>query len=375
MQNKTVLFSQPRWRLTRWLTDAGPEVPDEIRAALIRSLFGTLPIFAGGVLNTLAVSFLAAFRVPTMPFLLWCAAECSLCVARLAVLMIAQRAASERRATPTDLYILLGLAWAATVGYGTFISLVGGDWVVAALSCLSAAAMVGGISFRNFGAPRFAGAMIVLALGPCCAAAPFTGEPIFFITFLQIPFYLAAMSAAGFRLNKLLVATMRAERENAFRAHHDSLTGLMNRAGLTAAMEARPENRMALFYLDLDGFKAVNDTYGHAAGDTLLQGVADRLRNGVGRPASIARLGGDEFVILTDAAEHPALLAFAERVAAQISVPYVLRFDQTAVIGVSIGLALEPQHGSDLASLLSAADAALYEAKAAGKARCIVASA
>ena len=74
----------------------------------------------------------------------------------------------------TSLYILLGLAWAASVGYGTFISLTSGDWVVATLACLSAAAMVGGISFRNFGAPRLAGAMIVLTLGSCCLAAPFT---------------------------------------------------------------------------------------------------------------------------------------------------------------------------------------------------------
>jgi hypothetical protein len=140
MQNDSRLFSLPRWRVTRWLTDAGHDVPDEIRKALVASLFGTLPIFAGGVLNTLAVSALVAWRMPQKPFLLWCVLECGICLTRLLVLVIAQRAAAARRRTPTDLYILLGLAWAASVGYGTFISLTSGDWVVATLACLSATA-------------------------------------------------------------------------------------------------------------------------------------------------------------------------------------------------------------------------------------------
>ncbi|KQP86569.1 diguanylate cyclase [Methylobacterium sp. Leaf113] len=370
-------FSLPSWRLTRWLTDAGPDVPLEIRAALIRSLFGTFPIFAGGVLNTIAVSTLVALRLPRPEFLIWCALEYTICLTRLVVLVIAHRAATARRRTPTDFYLVLGLAWAASVGYGTLISLISGDWVVATLACLSAAAMVGGISFRNFGAPRLAGAMIVLTLGCCCLAAPFTGEPILLITFLQIPFYLASMSAAGFRLNKLLVATMRAERENAFRAHHDILTGLPNRAGLAEAIEARGDAPKALLYLDLDGFKTVNDTHGHGVGDALLQSVADRLRAGTGPGDVAARLGGDEFVVLADGLAPSALIGFGEAIAARISEPYALEGGRTARIGVSIGIALAPEHGTDLPRLLSVADKALYEAKAQGKAqgesRCAIA--
>ena len=369
MRDTSQVFSLPRWRLTRWLTDAGPDVPDYIRAALIGSLFGTLPIFAGGVLNTLAVSTLVALRMPQTPFLIWCGQEYAICLARLIVLVRAHRAAANGRTTPTDLYVLLAVAWAASVGYGTFVSLVSGDWVVATLACLSAAAMVGGISFRNFGAPRLAGVMIVLTLGSCCVAAPFTGEPLLLITFLQIPFYLASMSAAGFRLNKMLVATMRAERENAYRARHDTLTGLPNRAGLAEAMEARRSGQVALLYLDLDGFKAVNDTHGHGIGDQLLQAVADRLR-GLTRPSDVvARIGGDEFVILTDDLPGSALLAFGERLVSQVSAPYAFSLDLKPIIGMSIGIARAPEHGSELASLLSAADQALYEAKALGKSR------
>ena len=105
--------------------------------------------------------------------------------------------------------------------------------------------------------------MIVLSLGPVALGAIFAGEPIIWLTVIQTPLYLVAMSMAGYRLNANLVATMRAEQENERRAQHDALTGLLNRVGLANAIEAkwsaRRQQELALFYLDLDGFKAVND--------------------------------------------------------------------------------------------------------------------
>ncbi|WP_248311940.1 GGDEF domain-containing protein [Bosea sp. BK604] len=368
----------PRWRWTRWLTDAGPDVPAEIRVALIGSLYGTLPIFAGGVINTIAVSLLITLRIPTLPFILWSAFEIICCLVRLAVLITANKRALQGQSTPTDIYILLGLAWAGGVGYGTFISLTSGDWVVATLACLSAAAMVGGICFRNFGAPRMAGLMIVLTLGACCFAAPFLGEPIMLIVFFQIPFYLFSMTMAGFKLNAMLVSTMRAERENEFHARHDMLTGLSNRAGLSKALDtrlAREANprRLALIYLDLDGFKAVNDTHGHMAGDRLLQLVAERLRGMIRSGDLAARIGGDEFIVLSEQTETAQLMGFGERLIREISLPYELDNRSAVTVGASIGIALAPEHGMDMASLLSAADMALYQAKSKGKSRCLIA--
>jgi diguanylate cyclase (GGDEF)-like protein len=371
-------FSLPRWRITRWLADAGADVPDEIRVALIGSLYGTLPIFAGGVINTVAVSLLIALRIPTLPFILWCAFEVVCCVMRLAVLLVSQRQAAKGLPTPTDLYLLLGVAWAAGVGFGTFISLTSGDWVVATLACLSAAAMVGGICFRNFGAPRMAGVMIFLTLGACCFAAPFLGEPIMLIVFMQIPFYLFSMSRATYKLNAMLVSTMRAEREHEFHARHDMLTGLQNRAGLAKTFDARsPQQagagRLALIYLDLDGFKAVNDTHGHMAGDRLLQLVAERLRGLVRAGDFAARIGGAEFIVLSEQTETAQLLSFGERLIREISLPYELDNRHAVTVGASIGIALAPEHGTDMTSLLTAADAALYQAKSKGKSRCVVA--
>jgi hypothetical protein len=104
MQGDARVYSLPRWRLTRWLVDPGPGVPADIRIAMIGGLFGTLPIFAGGVINTLIVSAAITARLPTAPFIAWLVLEVVICVSRLIVLIIARRAALRRRRTPTDLY-------------------------------------------------------------------------------------------------------------------------------------------------------------------------------------------------------------------------------------------------------------------------------
>src|SRR3569833_4217856 len=117
--------------------------------------------------------------------------------------------------------------------------------------------MVGGSCFLKFGAPRLAAVMILTSIGPCLAGAMLSHEPLMYIVWLQAPMYFVAMTAAAFKLNKMLVATMRAERENAHRARHDPLTGLSNRRGLINAVEGRLQaaqpggGALALLFLDL----------------------------------------------------------------------------------------------------------------------------
>jgi len=380
MHGPTRIYSLPRWRLTRWLADCGPGVPDDIRVELIGNLFGNLPVFFGGVINTVAVAAVIAVSQPTPLFVAWLAFEVAVCAVRLVVLLIARRAALKCADTPTDIYLLLAIAWSASVGYGVIVSMASGDWVAATLACVSSAAMVGGTCFRNFSAPRLAAVMIAISLGPTVPGALLGGERLLYVVFLQAPLYLYAMTAAAFTLNKMLIATMRAERENNHQARHDALTGLLNRHGLieavdsglrAAAVDGKP---LALLFLDLDSFKGVNDTCGHVVGDRLLKSVADRLKLELAAADIAARIGGDEFVVLAAASTHEQAIAKGQRLISAISCTYALGDGITASVGVSIGIAMAPEHGLDSESLFAVADAALYEAKSGGKSQCCMAS-
>jgi diguanylate cyclase (GGDEF)-like protein len=380
MQSDERLYSAPRWRLTRWLAEPGPSVPDDIRAALIAQLYGSLPVFAAGAVNSIAVAAVIAGRKQTAPFIAWLVIEIAICLARLVVLTVAHRRARAHRPTPTDLHLLLAVAWSASVGFGAIVSIASGDWVVAILASLSAAAMVGGICFRNFGAPRLAGTMILLSLGPIIPGAAFAGEPLFYIVYLQVPMYLAAMTAAAFRLNRMLITTMRAERENSHLAHHDALTGLLNRVGFVEALDAklgasvRDERPFAVLFFDLDNFKPINDTFGHAAGDQVLREVAGRVRRALPNGAVVARMGGDEFVVLIDGITAETALETGHRIIREVATSYELGGETCASVGTSVGIAMSPDHGAEVEELLAVADAALYEAKSSGKSRCCLAS-
>ncbi len=181
------------------------------------------------------------------------------------------------------------------------------------------------------------------------------------------------MSIAAFRMNAMFVAVLVAEMENRHRAFHDDLTGLCNRAFLVSQLTERLARAkgegVAAFYLDLDGFKAVNDSHGHATGDRLLQLVADRINAAV-RPGDItARLGGDEFCVVADRLDRDEALALGQRISDRITRVYDIN-GKACPIGVSIGIALATAHGRTAGALLAAADSALYVAK--GRSICSV---
>lgn len=380
MRSTSRIYSLPRWRLTRWLVDAGPGIPDDIRVALIASLFSGLPVFFGGAVNIILVAGAIALKTQKPVFIAWFVFEVAICLTRLTVLLVARRAALEGRKTPTDLYLTLGLAWSCGVGYGVVASMASGDWLIASAACLSGAAMVGGICVRNFGAPRLATAMIMISIGPSMFGAVLANEPLFYIVLIQAPMYFFAMAAASFRLKTMLVTSMMAERENDHRARHDPLTGLSNRRGLVNAVEGRiqaaqpGDGAVALLFLDLDGFKIVNDTHGHAAGDQLLRMAADRLKRVLRDSDVAARIGGDEFVVVAERLDADRALELGEALIGAIASSYDFGNGTTAEIGVSVGIAMAPEHGTEFSDLMAVADAALYEAKSAGKSRCCMAS-
>jgi diguanylate cyclase (GGDEF)-like protein len=165
----------------------------------------------------------------------------------------------------------------------------------------------------------------------------------------------------------------RSEVKIEYMAHHDALTDLANRVLLNDRLERalgsriHREQMVAVHHLDLDQFKAVNDTFGHAAGDKLLKIVADRLRGLVRDTDTIARMGGDEFVIVQAPIADPAeATSLAQRIISQLSGPYDIDGHQI-LIGASIGIAVGPGDGLHPDKLLRNADLALYRAKDDGR--------
>lgn len=162
------------------------------------------------------------------------------------------------------------------------------------------------------------------------------------------------------------------ERELEFLATHDILTGLPNRTLLYDRLQqavtqcSRAKKLAAILFIDLDRFKIINDTLGHAAGDGVLKGVAERLRGCLREGDSVARNGGDEFtVVLPLLNDSGDAVIIAQKVLATLMQPFIINGEEF-FIGGSIGISLYPTDGNDVSNLLKNADAAMYEAKSAG---------
>jgi diguanylate cyclase (GGDEF)-like protein len=157
-------------------------------------------------------------------------------------------------------------------------------------------------------------------------------------------------------------------------AYRDPLTGLANRTSLAPALEQAVERarrrgvKLAGVFIDLDGFKQINDAYGHDAGDRCLIEVARRLRNTVRASDVVARLGGDEFfVLLEEVQDESAVESVIRKLLAEAVRPYELPNGAQARVSASMGVSLFPDHAADAAALVKLADTAMYSAKQAGK--------
>ncbi|MFN3311386.1 MAG: diguanylate cyclase domain-containing protein [Thermomonas sp.] len=160
----------------------------------------------------------------------------------------------------------------------------------------------------------------------------------------------------------------RMERELEHHAHHDPLTGLANRRRLEQAVHAalgqavERAGQVALLYIDLDGFKQVNDGGGHDAGDQVLRMLAQRLQDGVRQSDLVARIGGDEFVVLLPGCSVADAHAMAGQLRQCLRAPCTLQA-ATFALDASIGIACFPDDGADAATLIARADAAMYAGK------------
>ena len=230
-----------------------------------------------------------------------------------------------------------------------------------------------------------AGALV--CVGAAAAAAPLVGAwmlrrgspfvgPLVILAGLAVAVLAAraqALRRESLRLRRSLARSRLVEMELKRQAFHDPLTKLANRALFIDRVEhalargAREPRSVAILFLDLDDFKSVNDSLGHAAGDELLMGVAQRIRACVRPSDTTARLGGDEFaVLLEDAAVVEGAIPTAERILHSLEKPFHIEGVEVSV-RASVGIALGALPEIDTSRLLRNADAAMYRAKARGK--------
>ncbi len=195
----------------------------------------------------------------------------------------------------------------------------------------------------------------------------------------QFPMELSA-SEMALKDNRYFVGIVRdvterqmIEQQIRYMAHHDYLTGLPNRALFLDQLERailmakRNHYKLGVLFLDLDGFKRVNDTLGHEAGDQLLKEVSSRLKGIIRGSDTVARMGGDEFTfVLNDIGATENAAVVAQKIIDELSIPVQLA-DQQCHIGGSIGIAFYPDHAEDADTLLRLADEAMYVAKQNGK--------
>ncbi|MCC7218973.1 MAG: diguanylate cyclase, partial [Burkholderiales bacterium] len=207
----------------------------------------------------------------------------------------------------------------------------------------------------------------------CCKVRGADGEWRY-VSFSGEPVFDRDGRFAGYRgIARDITQSRRAEERIRRLAHFDELTGLPNRTmfmhtlARALSLAQRRGKQFALFFIDLDRFKNINDSLGHEAGDRLLQDVARRLRQHLRESDTVARLGGDEFVVLVeDSADPRELNAIAQNILNAVGRPYLLAGREYHVTG-SIGISAFPDDGLDPATLLKNADIAMYLAKDSGK--------
>ena len=188
---------------------------------------------------------------------------------------------------------------------------------------------------------------------------------------LAYPVWLNGKQVGGYGIYSDITEKKRAEKEIEFLAYRDSLTGLFNRKIFYRKLRNRIEKlkegeKLAVFYMDLDGFKSINDSMGHNAGDKILRYVAKNIEDSFDKEDVVARMGGDEFVVFADCGDSEEIAdkmkGILERLGRNLRI-----FDYSIKISLSIGVAIYPDHGNEVEDIIKKADMAMYEAKKSGE--------
>ena len=361
-----------------------PDIDDALLGYLVKAVYGPRSTLVTAAIMALALPFLCWIMTGGRAFLALIAIEAGIAVVRLDLHDRLHRRPigqlSRRGLLAFDGWFTFWSA-ACMLGIGlTCVELVRWTHVPAMLSIATGAAVgfPAAAASRNSARRTVQVAQITAVIVPTILAYltnfPHAG-PYFSLQLLGAFVTTVAIGRANCAR---VVELYRMNEANAHLARSDSLTGALNRyafdaelAAALTAVETVTGKRFALITADLDRFKQINDTFGHAVGDAVIVATAARLKSAAPAGAVVARLGGDEFAAIFACASVEDAGRLAERIVEAIGQP--LEIDGLVVpIGASVGVAIAPDHGSEAGILVKRSDVALYAAKNAGRGRCMV---
>lgn len=310
------------------------------------------------------------------PFV-WIAVELVLLVIRLYLLTLGEQAKSESEPRIFSCLMLAGGLWSLVAGVGCAFCVVTGNFTLSMMAAMNVAGIQGVIASRNAAIPRYAVLVLLLVGFPFLVGLYLSPIPDSGYLCLLLPVWTTGMCFVLYQNYQLNVRAIQTEILNQFLATNDALTGLPNRMALDMKLEAlcsrlsldETEQNLwfSLLYIDLDGFKAVNDNCGHAAGDIVLQKVGSVIMSAVRSKDTVFRIGGDEFVVLLPGSFDQSCVELVERIQHAVTYSFDLGHGRVAQVSASVGSAQAPQHGTSPEGILLAADKALYAAKNEGE--------
>ena len=351
-----------------------------VRRLLVERLYMQPGNLIAGALCGIVMAWGAAILADDPWLELTAAILTTIAALRIATSYILPRVKSfETSRVPEVVFEVGAFAYAGILGlFAAQTVLLDTPYAIETLTCVNTVGYGIAIAARNAGRPPIAIGQLVLAVGPVIVASAMTPDLAHKLLALTLCLLVPAMisiSRSLFQLMRNSIAAAHTSAELAERmrvlARTDVVTGLTNRAGLNADMVEMlmvlpAAQKLAMFWLDLDRFKEINDTLGHPVGDKVLGEVANRLRAAAPEGATIARFGGDEFIVVAEVSTRAESERLARSLVDEIARPARIdghRIDTAA----SMGVALLPDDGPDMEALMQGADLALYHAKVGGK--------
>lgn len=354
-----------------WFLGNSKSIAPEVQREMLTTIHESIPVAILAAALTTAIAMIAWLLTKQGWSLAWLGAEGVILTCRLQLLR-QQHSLGDKIEHSSFLWLnRITSIWFATLGLGVLGCLVSAEPLLIVLANSLLFGISGALASRLAAAPRLALLLKVLLVTPSFAAL--WVSPSLWLSGLLISavLYCLIIQLLTVQNHRLLHDKIVADHTNSALLGRDPLTGLGNRRELRSTLHrlgtgSKPTS-LCVMYLDLDGFKAVNDNFGHPAGDHLLIEVSHRLTRLVRDTDLVCRLGGDEFVIILHGANHADAEQKAKLIITELSQPIPLSPEADAKIGVSIGLALSPEHSQNPEELVSLADRALYLAKADGK--------